>query len=117
MLLRVQELNPYVNNYIELVSQVSYSFLIIYYPYDIMWGQKLLSKLVLLDNTKALFKRGKAHMNVWNAEEAQKDLLRVAEIDPSLQGVIQSLLKQLDQSLKEKDSNLKQNIQGKLFSS
>lgn len=56
-------------------------------------------------------------MNVWNAEEAQKDLLRVAEIDPSLQGVIQSLLKQLDQSLKEKDSNLKQNIQGKLFSS
>ena len=53
--------------------------------------------LFLLDNVKALFRRGKAHVGVWNLSEARSDFKRVAELDISLTKSIQKELKTIDQ--------------------
>ncbi|KAL1450846.1 hypothetical protein WDU94_003161 [Cyamophila willieti] len=67
------------------------------------------------DNIKALYRRGKAHMNVWNTEEAKSDLEKVATLDSTLLGSVNSLLKQLSERVKEKDEETKNRIKGKLF--
>jgi len=60
---------------------------------------------LLLDNIKALFRRAKAHVAVWNLSEAQADFKRVAELDASLGKSIQKELQIIDhlQIQKEKE--------------
>uniref|UniRef100_A0A8D9ACC2 AH receptor-interacting protein n=1 Tax=Cacopsylla melanoneura TaxID=428564 RepID=A0A8D9ACC2_9HEMI len=67
------------------------------------------------DNIKALFRRGKAHMNVWNIEEAKSDFDKVAALDSTLLASVNSLLKQLSERVKEKDEETKNRMKGKLF--
>ncbi|GFO09966.1 peptidylprolyl isomerase [Plakobranchus ocellatus] len=64
------------------------------------------------DNVKALFRRGKAHSAVWNVEEARKDLARVTELDPKLEGAVHKELAALDSRLKEKDKQEKSSFLG-----
>lgn len=47
------------------------------------------------DNIKALFRRGKAHMNVWNIQEAREDLKRVLQLDATQKSVVLPLLNNL----------------------
>lgn len=55
------------------------------------------------DNVKALYKRGKAYIGVWNEEEAIKDLTRVVELDPTLQHIIEKELRVFSAAIKEKN--------------
>ncbi|XP_043787813.1 AH receptor-interacting protein isoform X2 [Apis laboriosa] len=55
------------------------------------------------DNVKALYKRGKAYIGVWNEEEAIKDLTRVVELDPTLQHIIEKELRAFSTAIKEKN--------------
>lgn len=59
--------------------------------------------LLFLDNVKALYKRGKAYIGVWNEEEAIKDLTRVVELDPTLQHIIEKELRVFSAAIKEKN--------------
>uniref|UniRef100_A0A146LWJ2 AH receptor-interacting protein n=1 Tax=Lygus hesperus TaxID=30085 RepID=A0A146LWJ2_LYGHE len=67
------------------------------------------------DNVKALYRRAKAHMAVWNKEEARKDLEMLAKLDPSLLPCVNALLKDIEEMNKETENHLKQKLQGKLF--
>lgn len=82
---------------------------------------------VSTDNVKALFRRGKAHLNAWNPKEAKSDfevgvsfwysvcnkILRklsylfqkAAVIDPSLSKAVQQQLNQLEEMIKEKNKS------------
>ncbi|XP_047345160.1 aryl-hydrocarbon-interacting protein-like 1 isoform X2 [Vespa velutina] len=55
------------------------------------------------DNAKALYRRGKAYIGTWDEEKATKDLKKVAELDPSLQNMIDKELQALSITIKEKD--------------
>ncbi|XP_046837996.1 AH receptor-interacting protein isoform X7 [Vespa crabro] len=55
------------------------------------------------DNAKALYRRGKAYIGTWDEEKAAKDLKKVAELDPSLQNMIDKELQALSITIKEKD--------------
>lgn len=57
----------------------------------------------MLDNAKALYRRGKAYIGTWDEEKATKDLKKVAELDPSLQNMINKELQALLATIKEKD--------------
>ena len=56
------------------------------------------------DNVKALFRRAKAHVGVWNPDQAKQDFHRVSELDPSLVKACNRELQQLKKLEKEKDS-------------
>ena len=66
-------------------------------------------------NVKALFRRARAHVAVWNPEDAMADLNRVLELDSSLERAVKKELLTLEQKRKEKDSEDKQMFQGKIF--
>uniref|UniRef100_A0A0P5NMD3 Aryl hydrocarbon receptor-interacting protein AIP722 n=1 Tax=Daphnia magna TaxID=35525 RepID=A0A0P5NMD3_9CRUS len=57
------------------------------------------------DNVKALFRRGKAHLNAWNPKEAKSDFEKAAVIDPSLSKAVQQQLNQLEEMIKEKNKS------------
>lgn len=57
----------------------------------------------MLDNAKALYRRGKAYIGTWDEEKATKDLKKVAELDPSLQNMIDKELQAFSTTIKEKD--------------
>ena len=67
------------------------------------------------DNVKALFRRAKAHIGVWDLQEAKTDFRRAAELDTSLAKNIQKELRTIDEleTQKEKEDRAKF---GKLFS-
>ena len=71
---------------------------------------------VFTDNIKALFRRGKAHAEVWNLDEAKADLGRALQLDPSLLATVNKLLTHLSQKLKEQDDLQRKKLQGKIFS-
>lgn len=69
----------------------------------------------IVDNVKALFRRAKAHVGVWNPVEARKDFERVVELDSSLTSLVKKELHALDVLIKAKDEEDKEKLK-KLFS-
>lgn len=67
-------------------------------------------------NVKALFRRGKANAAVWNVAEARADFAQVLQMDASLTPLVKGELADLEERLKEKDSQASQLLKGKLFS-
>ena len=68
------------------------------------------------NNTKALFRRAKAHQRIWNLEDAKQDFQAVLKLDPSLANTIKKEMNSieiLEKSCNEKDMKL---LKGKLFS-
>ena len=61
-------------------------------------------KILLADNVKALFRRGRAHIGAWNPSEAKGDLERVMELDPSLAAACKKELSALESMEKEKNA-------------
>ncbi|XP_014206075.1 AH receptor-interacting protein [Copidosoma floridanum] len=59
------------------------------------------------NNVKALYRRGKAHIGVWNEEEAIADLTKAAELDKSLQHGINKELQAFAASVKERNKAYK----------
>lgn len=68
-----------------------------------------------LDNVKALFRRGRAHLGAWNPEEAKEDFRKVLTLDPSLTNVVQKELQKLEECIKQRNEQDKAKLQ-KLFS-
>lgn len=67
------------------------------------------------NNVKALFRRGKAHSACWNVEEAESDMGRVLELDPSLKKSVDKELQQLHKRVQEQEVAEKGKLKGKLF--
>ncbi|XP_014240637.1 aryl-hydrocarbon-interacting protein-like 1 [Cimex lectularius] len=67
------------------------------------------------DNVKALYRRGKAHAAVWNGKEAKDDLTKALRLDPSLEKDITNQLKAIEIQNRERESVMKEKLQGKLF--
>lgn len=70
--------------------------------------------LCFLDNVKAYYSRAKAHVKVWNFEEARKDFLKVIKLDKSQENLVKKDLAELEKVVKKKDSEDKVNF-SKLF--
>lgn len=70
--------------------------------------------LMILDNVKALFRRGKAHIGAWNPEQAKEDLTKVLKLDPSLKGAVSKELQLLSKQIQLKNKEDKNKLQ-KLF--
>jgi len=68
------------------------------------------------NNVKALFRRAKAHMAVWNIEETRRDMSQCCEIDPTLKTEVETQLNYLDQMISKKEKEERQKYKGKLFS-
>lgn len=68
----------------------------------------------MLDNVKALYRRGKAYIGAWDEEKAIKDLRRAAELDPALQSIVEKELQAFSAAIKEKDQLEKKKL-SKLF--
>lgn len=66
-------------------------------------------------NIKALFRRGKAYVGTWDLELAQKDFVKVAELDSSFQSAVQKELKNISHLQKQKDEDIKSKLYGKIF--
>lgn len=67
------------------------------------------------DNVKALFRRGKAYIEVFNAAEARSDLLKAAELDESIAPGCKKLLDKL--AMMEKQQNIQDKTKySKMFS-
>lgn len=58
---------------------------------------------LFIDNVKALYRRGKAHIGAWNEREAIADLTKAAELDKSLQTVVNKELQAFSLAMKERD--------------
>nr|CAG4637181.1 EOG090X09NR [Ceriodaphnia reticulata] len=57
------------------------------------------------NNVKALYRRGMAHVNAWNPNEAKSDLEKSALIDPSLTKAVQQQLAKLEELKKQKNKS------------
>ncbi|XP_070161438.1 aryl-hydrocarbon-interacting protein-like 1 isoform X1 [Polyergus mexicanus] len=66
------------------------------------------------DNVKALYRRGKAYIAVWDEKNAIEDLRRAAEIDPSLHNTVIKELQIFTAAIKEKNSAQKEKL-SKMF--
>lgn len=66
------------------------------------------------DNVKALYRRGKAYIGVWDEENAIRDLRKAAELDPSLRGTVEKELQIFSAAVKEKNSVQKEKL-SKMF--
>ncbi|XP_050465323.1 aryl-hydrocarbon-interacting protein-like 1 [Cataglyphis hispanica] len=66
------------------------------------------------DNVKALYRRGKAYISVWDENNAIKDLKRAAEIDPSLHNTVVKELQIFAAAIKEKNNAQKEKL-SKMF--
>lgn len=66
-------------------------------------------------NVKALYRRAKAYTSTWNVTEAKADLEALEKNDPAMKNYVQQQLLLLSKIDKEKDTELKENIKGKLF--
>lgn len=60
-------------------------------------------------NSKALFRRAKAHFGSWNPDECRADLLKLREVEPKLTKLVETELKLLEheQQLKRKEDSSK----------
>ena len=66
-------------------------------------------------NVKALFRRGKAHIGLWNPEEAKADFDMALKLDRKLQKVIREQLSILKDLQAERDREDRQKLAGKLI--
>ena len=66
-------------------------------------------------NVKALYKRGMAYSASWDMEGAKEDLKRAAELQPSLNKVVEQELQDLAKRVREKDVAERKRLQGKMF--
>ncbi|XP_055390137.1 AH receptor-interacting protein [Condylostylus longicornis] len=66
------------------------------------------------NNVKALFRRGKAHLGVWNPDLAKKDLQKAAELDPVLKNVVAKELNNLAAQQRKRDEEDRKELK-KLF--
>nr|CAG4647221.1 EOG090X09NR [Megafenestra aurita] len=57
------------------------------------------------NNVKALYRRGMAHINAWNPQEAKNDFEKAATIDPSLTKAVQQQLAKLEELKKQKNKS------------
>jgi len=71
--------------------------------------------VLVADNVKALYRRGKAHVGAWNPSEARSDFERVAVLDPSMTKAVQKELANLDALEKRKISDDRALLEGKIF--
>lgn len=56
-----------------------------------------------IENVKALYRRGKAHIGAWNEREAIADLTKAKAIDKSLQPAVNKELQAFSLAIKERD--------------
>ncbi|KAK3864839.1 hypothetical protein Pcinc_029502 [Petrolisthes cinctipes] len=68
------------------------------------------------DNVKALFRRGRAYVEVFSPAEARKDLAKATNLDPSLASASRKLLDQLAKMEAEKNSQ-DRTVYSKMFTS
>jgi AH receptor-interacting protein len=69
-------------------------------------------------NVKARYRRAKAHVGVWNVEEAKNDynqLLSDVKDDENLRTLVQQELQQLNQAELDKNKEDRSRLSGKLF--
>lgn len=66
--------------------------------------------IIVLDNIKALYRRGKAYIGVWDEGNAIKDLNKVAILDPTLQTLVEKELRLFMVSLNQKNKDQKKNL-------
>nr|CAG4650315.1 EOG090X09NR [Sida crystallina] len=57
------------------------------------------------ENVKALYRRGLAHVKVWNPTEAENDLKRVIDLDSSLKTAVKTELSKLEEVRKHKNQS------------
>ncbi|KAL0272237.1 UNVERIFIED_CONTAM: hypothetical protein PYX00_005294 [Menopon gallinae] len=67
------------------------------------------------NNVKALFRRGKAHLAVWNCTEAEEDFKKVAELDTTLQKMVQKELREMEETKRRKNLEDREKFKGKIF--
>lgn len=70
--------------------------------------------LFFVDNVKALYRRGKAHIGAWNPDKAKDDLNRVMQLDTSLTAAITKELQILNEKITSKNKQDKDKL-SKLF--
>lgn len=68
----------------------------------------------VLDNVKALFRRGRAHIGAWNPDKAKDDLNKVIKLDRTLTGAVTKELQLLSKQIASKNREDKDKLQ-KLF--
>ena len=68
------------------------------------------------NNVKALFRRGKSHVAVWNVAEARADFARCRLLDASLEADIDAQLNHLNQLVLKREKVERDKFKGKLFS-
>ncbi|CAF0738953.1 unnamed protein product [Didymodactylos carnosus] len=66
-------------------------------------------------NSKALYRRAKAHVGAWNIKEAKEDFETLLKVDPSLNALVKQELNLLAQAEQEKNKQDKSNLT-RLFS-
>lgn len=66
-------------------------------------------------NVKAIFRRAKAHVGVWNINEAKQDFEKCREIDPTMEKDVQAQLNYLDQIVSKREKEEREKFKGKLF--
>lgn len=76
-----------------------------------------LNKVISKDasNTKAYYRRGKAHLELSNYDEAKADFQKVQSLDNSLRKTIEGYLSSLEERRKESYDKDKDKYKGKLF--
>ena len=70
---------------------------------------------VFADNVKALFRRGRAHIEAWNPELARKDFSKALQLDEMLAKAVNTQLHILNQKEVDKNKKDKAAFQGKMF--
>ena len=70
---------------------------------------------MVLENVKALYRRGRAHMKVWDFEEARTDLAKVSTLDPQLKPTCTKLVTEMSNLKKQDEKNSMVKLKGKLF--
>lgn len=67
------------------------------------------------NNVKALFRRGKAHMAVWNVNNAKNDMEKCRKIDPTMEKDVEAQLNHLNKTVLEREKEEREKYKGKLF--
>ena len=66
-------------------------------------------------NVKALFRRAKANMAIWNFEQARLDFAKCVELDSNLWGEVNAQLEHLKKTEEKYNKEEKERFKGKLF--
>lgn len=86
-------------------TRIYFSTYIVYYYY----------LYYLSDNVKALFRRGKAHIKVWNLQQAKEDLEKVLLLDKNEKSSVMSLMAEIKKAEIESKNSDKALMKKKYF--